>query len=175
MQHWTEQEWTANDYDDELGLPRGDKGDEVIPFYANGVQGHEMSMSFWHMMGERVQFQYRVTGEPFEYYDAIFLFKYEKLTGELTWRQRDDDKKFTSVHAGKKAWKRGKCGTHLVVHYKKTYTRARITWLLMTGQWPTGYVRFHDGDKENFSWDNLYMKPKRRLQSRSKREEITFI
>jgi hypothetical protein len=80
------------------------------------------------------------------------LVAYNKLDGLLTWQIS----RSRLAKAGSEAGTFAHDGTVVVGVQGKTYAASRLIWLLVTGSWPTGKLRFRDGDPANLRWSNLY-------------------
>lgn len=75
------------------------------------------------------------------------IINYYMDTGVITWRKT----RGFSVR-GKPAGSRGK-----ITIEGKRYPIAKIVWLYMTGDLPSKPIGYHDGDKTNLKWENLYI------------------
>lgn len=85
---------------------------------------------------------------------------YDKATGVLRWRIRDDvPKEWNTRHAGKPAGSIGKFhGDKLYVTLRLNgvaYQAHRLIWLHVTGVWPAEEIDHRDGDGLHNWWDNL--------------------
>jgi hypothetical protein len=88
--------------------------------------------------------------------EIIDYLNYEPDTGEFIWI-KDPGK---SLKAGKSAGyviTSGRTNSQrLVIHFKgKRYSASKLAFLLMTGKYPKGHVRFRDKNTLNYAWDNL--------------------
>lgn len=86
------------------------------------------------------------------YEEASRLLSYSRLTGLLTWQIN----RSRLAKAGDEAGGLAHDGTVVVGVQGRTYAAGRLIWLLVNGRWPTGKLRFRDGDPTNLRWNNLY-------------------
>ena len=85
---------------------------------------------------------------------------YDKATGLLRWRTRDDvPKEWNTRHAGKVAGSISKLnGDKFYVCVRLdgvAYLAHRLIWLHVTGEWPVNEVDHEDGDGLHNWWTNL--------------------
>lgn len=83
--------------------------------------------------------------------DAHVLLSYNRLTGLLTWKSD----RSRLAKAGDEAGYVGFHGVVMVGVRGRIYTASRVIWLMVTGEWPKGRLRFRDGNPENLRWNNL--------------------
>jgi len=76
---------------------------------------------------------------------------YNKHTGLLTWN-RDRSR---TAKAGDEAGCQTSNGAIIVGIEGRMYSAARVIWLMVTGEWPRGRLRFKDDDPRNLRWNNL--------------------
>jgi hypothetical protein len=80
------------------------------------------------------------------------LFDYNKETGLLTWRRSP---KFGGVRAGDVAGTPSGSGYLSVMVDQRRYRAARLIWLHVTGNWPSGLVDHKNGIRDDNTWENL--------------------
>lgn len=88
--------------------------------------------------------------------DIEKLLHYDKCTGLLYWKSREgkEGRRFNKQFAGKLAGTQGKNPAVRIAN-ECDVSRARIVWLLETGEWPDGVISYNDGDPTNTRFGNL--------------------
>lgn len=85
------------------------------------------------------------------YEDAKSLLSYDKQTGVVRWRSFVNNACRDTLVAGSSA---GHKYVRVRVRGRQYYAH-RLAFLLVTGEWPNGFVDHIDGNKLNNSWSNL--------------------
>lgn len=85
------------------------------------------------------------------YNRAKEVFDYDPDTGEIRWKLNIGAK----AKAGELAGTYDKDGYRLVGLDGKHVPASRLIVLLMTGEFPKGYVSYNDGDSTNLRWSNI--------------------
>ena len=81
---------------------------------------------------------------------------YDPLTGDFTWKRRDDrSKTWNTRYAGKTAGTRHSEGYNQIILRNICCFGHRIAWAYMTGAWPDKSIDHIDGNRSNNRWANL--------------------
>jgi hypothetical protein len=79
------------------------------------------------------------------------ILKYDPATGVFLWQ-----KHFHLAKVGTTAgFSDNRSGIVYIGIDGRQYQAARIAWLYMTGDWPSGLINFKDGNNKNLIWENL--------------------
>lgn len=77
------------------------------------------------------------------------------------------------IDEGSRGKKGAEVGKVISLEGKKIY-KHRAIWLYMTGSLPTEQIIFIDGNKNNYKWDNLKLKPHTRVTKKRKLVEYRY-
>lgn len=82
------------------------------------------------------------------------LVSYNPATGEFVWIGMESKK--ACVLIGKRAGTfHKKSGYWKICIDRRIYKAARLAWLYMTGEWPSGDIDHEDTNRSNDTWSNL--------------------
>ena len=91
--------------------------------------------------------------------DADFvrsILSYNRQTGVLRWKRRNDISKSNSAkHAGKRAGTRDSKGHRQIVIHDVAYMAHQLAWLIVTGQWPFYEIDHKNVKPDDNRWCNL--------------------
>lgn len=79
------------------------------------------------------------------------LLSYDPETGVIVWTQ---DLR-SGVHAGDVAGRFNRQGYRRIQFRNKEHLSHRVAWLLMTGDWPNGFIDHRNLDRADNRWCNL--------------------
>ena len=96
--------------------------------------------------------------------DLRKILRYDKSTGSLFWKTRPRSMfktkqscdAWNTRYAGKEALATpGRNGVEHGSIFGKSFSKHRVIWALVKGEWPTNEIDHKDGDNRNNRWSNL--------------------
>lgn len=96
--------------------------------------------------------------EDIDYAKASSMISYDGDEGKFYWLCDIGNGNYKGGEAGAK----NKSGHFVIGLNYKVYQGSRIAFLLKTGSWPDGNVKYLDGDRGNLKWSNLLFRGKKK-------------
>ena len=83
------------------------------------------------------------------------VLEYDPATGDLTWKNRPESKRFSARQAGTAAGAVGSNGYVKVQIDSRCYLAHRLIWALVTGEWPAAQIDHINNTRNDNRWINL--------------------